>query len=44
MTTDQYHVFVIRNQLTKNLGVVFPDIHDEIVYAFDKLIRPTAGV
>lgn len=43
MTTDQYHILVIRNQLTRNLGVIFPDIHNEIVYAFDKLIPPTAG-
>jgi cytochrome P450 len=39
--TDQYHIHVVRNQLTKNLGVVFPDIRDEIVQAFDDVICPT---
>ena len=41
--TDQYHILVIRNHLTKNLGIVFPDIRDEIVQAFDECIHPTAS-
>jgi hypothetical protein len=40
---DPYHTPIIRNQLTKNLGVLSLDIRDEIVQAFDDEIRPTAG-
>jgi hypothetical protein len=42
-TTDHYHVPIIRNQLTKNIGIYFPEVQDEIMQAFDDEIRPTAG-
>jgi cytochrome P450 len=40
--SDPYHVPIIRNQLTKNLDILVPDILDEIVQAFDDEIHPTA--
>lgn len=40
---DAYHVPVIRKHLTKNLGILFPDIRDEIVHAFNDEIALTAG-
>jgi hypothetical protein len=42
-TLDQYHVPVIRNQLTKSLGVLFPQIRDEIIQAFDENIPLTSS-
>jgi len=39
--TDPYHVPVIRNQLTKNLGVLFPWLRDEVVQAFHEHIPLT---
>jgi hypothetical protein len=35
---DPYHLPVIRSQLTRNLGVVFPDLRDEIVSSFEDII------
>ncbi|KAJ3543507.1 hypothetical protein NM688_g5847 [Phlebia brevispora] len=32
--SNPYHVAVVRQQLTRHLGTVFPDIRDEIVAAF----------
>jgi cytochrome P450 len=40
---DPYHITVTKNQLTKNLGVLFPDLRDEIIQAFENEISPTAG-
>ncbi|KAG8807997.1 hypothetical protein FRC17_004185, partial [Serendipita sp. 399] len=37
-STDQdnlYHVHVIRHHLTRHLGVVFPDMYDEICHAYE---------
>jgi hypothetical protein len=42
-TLDPYHITVTKNQLTKNLGVLFPDLRDEIIQAFENEISPTAG-
>jgi hypothetical protein len=43
LNTDPYHVPVIRNQLTKNLGVLFPWLRDEVVQAFHENIPPATG-
>jgi len=40
---DPYHLAVLRNQLNRNLGVLFPQTHDEIVRAFDEIIPLTSG-
>ncbi|KAG8831335.1 hypothetical protein FRC18_006753 [Serendipita sp. 400] len=37
-STDQdnlYHVHVIRHHLTRHLGVIFPDMYDEICHAYE---------
>ncbi|OCH95707.1 cytochrome P450 [Obba rivulosa] len=36
---DQYHIDVIREKLSRNLGTLLPDVQDEIQHAFDHLIR-----
>lgn len=33
---DPYHVGIIRNQLTKNLGVMFSSVREEIAQAFEE--------
>lgn len=38
---DGYNVTVIRECLTRNLGPLYGDIHDEICNAFDQLIPAT---
>lgn len=40
---NMYHVAIIRSQLTRNLGALFPDVHDEIIHSFADLIPPTNG-
>ncbi|KIJ09984.1 hypothetical protein PAXINDRAFT_102115 [Paxillus involutus ATCC 200175] len=35
---NPYHVAIIRSQLTRNLGILFPDIRDEIVIAFEETL------
>lgn len=32
---NPYHLPIIRNTLTKNLGSLLPDILDEVAHAFD---------
>ncbi|OCH84018.1 cytochrome P450 [Obba rivulosa] len=36
---DPYHIDLIRERLTRNLAVLFPDVLDEIQHAFDHFIR-----
>ncbi|KAJ7137551.1 cytochrome P450 [Mycena crocata] len=36
--TNPYHDNVVRSTLTRNLGRCFPDVHDEIVCAFDDVL------
>lgn len=36
-------VSVVRQQLTKNLGAIFPELWDEIKHAFDDEIPRTTG-
>ncbi|KAI0071402.1 cytochrome P450 [Panus rudis PR-1116 ss-1] len=38
---NPYHIETIRNQLTKNVSVRFPDLQDEIVVSCNDLIPPT---
>ncbi|KAI0066399.1 cytochrome P450 [Artomyces pyxidatus] len=35
---DAYHISVIRSQLTRNLGVLFDNMRDELVAAFEDMI------
>ncbi|THG96485.1 hypothetical protein EW026_g5347 [Hermanssonia centrifuga] len=35
---NMYHVPLVRNQLTRNIGALFPEIRDEIVAAFSDII------
>jgi hypothetical protein len=39
---DTYHANVVRTSMTRNLSVLFPEIRDEIVVAFDDVL-PTQG-
>jgi len=41
--SDPYHALIIQNELTRNLGVLFPHMRDEIVQAFDQNIPPSSG-
>ncbi|CAK5261946.1 unnamed protein product [Mycena citricolor] len=38
---DPFQVPVVRSPLTRNIGVCFPDIHDEVVNAFTDLVPPS---
>jgi hypothetical protein len=40
---DRVHVDVIRNILTKNIAVKFPELHDEAVTAMNELIPVQDG-
>lgn len=40
---NDYHIQIIRSQLTRNLSALFPDIRDEISTAFSELIPPSQG-
>ena len=33
-----YHIAVIRSQLTRNIGKLYPEIRDEVVTAFDEVL------
>ncbi|KAF9237104.1 cytochrome P450 [Melanogaster broomeanus] len=35
---NRYHVPIIRSQLTRNLGVLYPEINDELVTAFEETL------
>ncbi|KZT30762.1 cytochrome P450 [Neolentinus lepideus HHB14362 ss-1] len=37
---NEYHIGIIRGQLTRNLGYAFDGMHDEVVAAFGDEIRP----
>ncbi|KAF8513190.1 cytochrome P450 [Gautieria morchelliformis] len=41
LNTDPYHVPILKNQLTRNLGNLFPDLQEEIKLAFRDIIPPT---
>jgi hypothetical protein len=33
-----YHIAVVRSQLTRNIGKMYPEIRDEVVTAFDEVL------
>ncbi|KAF8575896.1 cytochrome P450 [Ramaria rubella] len=35
VTSKPYHVNIVRAQLTRNLGSLFPEVRDEIIHAFE---------
>ncbi|KAF9237107.1 cytochrome P450 [Melanogaster broomeanus] len=35
---NSYHVPIIRSQLTRNLGILYPEINDELVTAFEETL------
>jgi hypothetical protein len=35
---DPYHITVMRSQLTRQLGVLYPEVRDEIITAFEELL------
>ncbi|KAF8844228.1 cytochrome P450 [Paxillus ammoniavirescens] len=35
---NPYHIPIIRSQLTRNLGILYPDIRNEIVTAFEEIL------
>lgn len=41
---DLYHVDVTRKQLTKNIDALFPEVFDELKYAFSDHIPQTEGL
>lgn len=38
---NPWHIPLIRSNLTRNLGVLFPDVREELMMAFDECIPPT---
>ena len=43
VATNPYHISIVRNQLTRNLGNLFSGLQREIVLAFDDNIPLTDG-
>lgn len=39
---DTYHANVVRTSMTRNLGVLFPEVRDEIIVAFEDVL-PVQG-
>lgn len=35
---NPYHLSIVRSQLTRNLGALYPEIRDEIITAFDDVL------
>lgn len=35
---DQFHVRVVRDQLTRGVAALFPDVLDEVIASFDELV------
>ena len=40
---NPYHIGIIRSQLTRNLGALFPDVREEIVASFNDIIPAKDG-
>ncbi|KAH0837765.1 hypothetical protein J3R83DRAFT_5943 [Lanmaoa asiatica] len=36
---NPYHITVIRSQLTRNIGVLYPELRDEIITAFHEILN-----
>ncbi|KAF8997910.1 cytochrome P450 [Cyathus striatus] len=41
ITTNPYHIPIVRSQLTRNLGRIFPELQEEIVDACKDFLPPT---
>ena len=41
--TNAYHIPIVRNELTKNINNLLPDVHDELVRCFPEIIPETDG-
>ncbi|KAF8503961.1 cytochrome P450, partial [Gautieria morchelliformis] len=41
LRADPYHLSIVKSQLTRNLGNLFPDLQEEIQLAFRDIIPPT---
>lgn len=42
IATDSYHVTTLGTQLTRNMGLIFPEIRDETLAAFRDILPPEA--
>lgn len=40
---NPYHIGIIRSQLTRNLGALFPDVREEIIASFNDIIPAKDG-
>jgi hypothetical protein len=40
---DPYHIPLVRNELTKNIRTILPDVHDELEHCFSEILPPTEG-
>ena len=40
---NPYHIPIIRNELTKNIKDILPDVHDELEPCFLDVLPPTEG-
>ncbi|KAK7061429.1 cytochrome P450 [Favolaschia claudopus] len=38
IVNDPYHADVVKSSMTRNLGVLFPEVRDEIIVAFDDVL------
>ena len=43
VTTNPYHINVVRSPMTRNIGPQFEDMHEEAVDAFKDIIKPARG-
>lgn len=41
--TNPYHIAIVRSNLTRALGGVFPELRDEIIHSFKAVIPETDG-
>ena len=43
VTRNQYHIPIVRSQLTRNIGVLFSDITEEIEAGFTEYVGTSKG-
>ena len=41
--SNAYHIPIVRNELTKNINNLLPDVHDELTLCFPEIIPETDG-
>ena len=41
--TNPYHIAIVRSNLTRALGELFPELRDEIIHSFGTVIPATNG-